>query len=278
MKYKGHYVAVPVNVHRVNWLWANPAAFKKAGAKVPTTWDEFFVAAEKLKKAGVIPVAHGGQPWQDFTIFEARRPRRRRGRLLQEGASSSSTRARSTARRWRRCSTPSSTVKSYTDKNAADATGTSPPRWSSRARPACSSWATGPKASSSPPARSRARTYICVPAPGTAKRVHLQHRQLRAVQAEGRRQPEGPARPGGRDHVARVPGGVQPQQGLDPGAHRAWSSTSSTTARRRRRPTSVASAKCGTLVPSIAHGMAVPSAVRGCDFRTSSRSSWNSTT
>jgi len=71
MKYKGHYIAAPVNVHRVNWLWANPEVFKKAGAKVPTNWDEFFVAAEALKKAGVIPVAHGGQNWQDFTTFES---------------------------------------------------------------------------------------------------------------------------------------------------------------------------------------------------------------
>jgi glucose/mannose transport system substrate-binding protein len=71
LKYKGNYVAAPVNVHRVNWLWANPEAFKKAGAKVPTTWDEFFVAADKLKAAGIIPVAHGGQNWQDFTTFES---------------------------------------------------------------------------------------------------------------------------------------------------------------------------------------------------------------
>ena len=71
MKYEGKYVATPVNVHRVNWMWANPEAFKKAGAKVPTNWDEFFAAADKLKAAGVIPVAHGGQPWQDFTVFES---------------------------------------------------------------------------------------------------------------------------------------------------------------------------------------------------------------
>jgi glucose/mannose transport system substrate-binding protein len=71
LKYKGNYVAAPVNVHRVNWLWTNPEAFKKAGAKVPTTWDEFFTAAEALKKAGIIAVAHGGQNWQDFTTFEA---------------------------------------------------------------------------------------------------------------------------------------------------------------------------------------------------------------
>ena len=70
LKYQGHYVAVPVNVHRVNWLWTNPEAFRKAGAKVPTTWDEFFVAAEALKKAGIIPVAHGGQNWQEFELFE----------------------------------------------------------------------------------------------------------------------------------------------------------------------------------------------------------------
>lgn len=71
MKYQGHYIAAPVNVHRVNWLWANPEAFKKAGTKVPTSWDEFFTAAEALKKAGIIPIAHGGQNWQDFTTFES---------------------------------------------------------------------------------------------------------------------------------------------------------------------------------------------------------------
>ncbi|WP_175651124.1 ABC transporter substrate-binding protein [Pseudomonas sp. Marseille-P9899] len=70
MKYDGHYVAVPVNIHRVNWLWINPQVFDKAGAKVPTTLDELFAAADKLKAAGFIPLAHGGQPWQDSTVFE----------------------------------------------------------------------------------------------------------------------------------------------------------------------------------------------------------------
>ena len=70
MKYKGHYVAVPVNVHRVNWLWINPEVLAKAGAKVPTNFAEFFDAADKIKKAGLIAVAHGGQPWQDTTVFE----------------------------------------------------------------------------------------------------------------------------------------------------------------------------------------------------------------
>ncbi|WP_163831598.1 ABC transporter substrate-binding protein [Spartinivicinus ruber] len=71
MKYDDQYVAVPVNVHRVNWLWVNPEIFKKAGAKVPTTWAEFKEAAEKIKKAGFVPLAHGGQAWQDATVFES---------------------------------------------------------------------------------------------------------------------------------------------------------------------------------------------------------------
>ncbi|SMC29025.1 carbohydrate ABC transporter substrate-binding protein, CUT1 family [Andreprevotia lacus DSM 23236] len=70
MKYKGHYVAAPVNVHRVNWLWVNPELLKKVNAKAPTTWDEFFKTAEALQKAGIQPVAYGGQPWQDSTVFE----------------------------------------------------------------------------------------------------------------------------------------------------------------------------------------------------------------
>ncbi|HEX5844595.1 MAG TPA: ABC transporter substrate-binding protein, partial [Pseudomonas sp.] len=52
------------------WLWINPEVFAKAGATPPTTLDEFFAAAEKLKAAGFMPLAHGGQPWQDSTVFE----------------------------------------------------------------------------------------------------------------------------------------------------------------------------------------------------------------
>ena len=72
MKYKGSYVAAPVNVHRVNWVWANPEVLQKSGvAKMPVNYEEFFAAADKIKKAGFIAVAHGGQNWQDFTTFES---------------------------------------------------------------------------------------------------------------------------------------------------------------------------------------------------------------
>ena len=71
MKYQGHYVAAPVNVHRVNWLWINQDLLNKVGAKAPTTLDEFFATAAALKKAGIVAVAYGGQPWQDATVFES---------------------------------------------------------------------------------------------------------------------------------------------------------------------------------------------------------------
>jgi glucose/mannose transport system substrate-binding protein len=71
MKYKGNYVAAPVNVHRVNWLWINQAALAKAGGKAPTNFDEFFKLADAFKAQGIVPIAHGGQPWQDATVFES---------------------------------------------------------------------------------------------------------------------------------------------------------------------------------------------------------------
>jgi len=67
----GPYCAAPVNIHRIDWLWANKAVFDANGISVPTSWDELNTAAEKLKAAGVIPFAHGGQAWQDATVFEA---------------------------------------------------------------------------------------------------------------------------------------------------------------------------------------------------------------
>lgn len=71
MKYHGRYIAAPLNVHRVNWLWINPAALKKANAKPPATWDEFFAVADAMKKAGLVPVAHSGQSWLDMGAFES---------------------------------------------------------------------------------------------------------------------------------------------------------------------------------------------------------------
>lgn len=71
MQCDGKWCAAPVNVHRVDWIWANAEVLSANGLDMPTTWDEFNAAAAKLQAAGIIPLAHGGQAWQDATIFEA---------------------------------------------------------------------------------------------------------------------------------------------------------------------------------------------------------------
>jgi glucose/mannose transport system substrate-binding protein len=65
----GKIYAVPVNVHGQNWMWTSTAAFEKAGVATPKTWDEFLPAMAKLKDAGIIPIALGGQPWQEHSMF-----------------------------------------------------------------------------------------------------------------------------------------------------------------------------------------------------------------
>jgi glucose/mannose transport system substrate-binding protein len=71
MKCEGTWCAAPVNVHRVDWIWANADVLEANGIAMPTTWDEFNAAADKLAAAGITPLAHGGQAWQDATVFEA---------------------------------------------------------------------------------------------------------------------------------------------------------------------------------------------------------------
>ena len=70
-KYDGHWIGAPVNIHTTNWMWINKAALDKAGGKVPANWDELIALLDKFKEQGITPVAHGGQPWQDGTLFEA---------------------------------------------------------------------------------------------------------------------------------------------------------------------------------------------------------------
>jgi glucose/mannose transport system substrate-binding protein len=62
----GHWWCVPVNIHMQNWAWASVAAFQKAGLEVPNDWDTYLADLPKLKDAGVIPFAVGGDGggWQ----------------------------------------------------------------------------------------------------------------------------------------------------------------------------------------------------------------------
>jgi glucose/mannose transport system substrate-binding protein len=72
IKVDGHYYAVPLNIHMQTWFWYSKAAFQKAGiTREPASMAEFFAALDKLKAAGIIPLAHGGQSWQENVLFSA---------------------------------------------------------------------------------------------------------------------------------------------------------------------------------------------------------------
>ncbi|ASK62507.1 ABC transporter substrate-binding protein [Virgibacillus phasianinus] len=67
----GHIWSVPVDIHRGNVIFYNMKVFEENGVKVPTTFDEFFEAADKLKAAGVVPLALGDkESWTATQVFE----------------------------------------------------------------------------------------------------------------------------------------------------------------------------------------------------------------
>jgi glucose/mannose transport system substrate-binding protein len=68
--FDGKIYCAPVNIHSWQWLWLSNAAFEKAGVAVPKNWDEFVAAAPALEKAGIVPLAVGGQPWQAAGAFD----------------------------------------------------------------------------------------------------------------------------------------------------------------------------------------------------------------
>jgi ABC-type xylose transport system substrate-binding protein len=65
----GNIYSVPVNIHRANVLWYNPGLLEANGVEVPTTIEEWFAAMDKLKTAGVQPLALGEQ-WTKLHLLE----------------------------------------------------------------------------------------------------------------------------------------------------------------------------------------------------------------
>ncbi len=70
-KHEGNWIAAPVNVHSTNWVWINKKALDAAGGKAPESWEELVAVLDKMKENGITPLGHGGQAWQDATIFDA---------------------------------------------------------------------------------------------------------------------------------------------------------------------------------------------------------------
>jgi glucose/mannose transport system substrate-binding protein len=65
----GKIYSVPVNIHRANVMWYNPGILAANNIAVPTTLDEWFVAMDTLKAAGITPLALGEQ-WTVMHLME----------------------------------------------------------------------------------------------------------------------------------------------------------------------------------------------------------------
>lgn len=71
MKPTGSWVAAPMNIHRVNWLYSSKKILDDLGIEVPVTWADFNAACEKIEAAGKICLAHGAADWSDTTTFDS---------------------------------------------------------------------------------------------------------------------------------------------------------------------------------------------------------------
>jgi glucose/mannose transport system substrate-binding protein len=261
MKYKGNYIAVPVNVHRVNWLWANPEAFKKAGAKVPTNWDEFFVAAEALKKAGVIPVAHGGQNWQDFTTFESV-ALGVGGADFYKKALVQLDQASLTGATMTKVLDTFKKVKSYTDKNAPGRDwnlATAMVIKGEAGMQLMGDWAKGEFIAAG---KTPGKDFVCAAAPGTAKSFTFNVDSFAMFKLKDESSVKAQ-----KDLAASImstqfqevfnlnKGSIPVRLNMDLKKFDDCAKLSSNDF--------VSTAKSGSLVPSVAHGMAIPSAAAG---------------
>lgn len=54
-------VMVPGNADVTNVIWYNVDIFNDLGLEVPTTWDEFLAVSQKIKDAGITPIATGNK-------------------------------------------------------------------------------------------------------------------------------------------------------------------------------------------------------------------------
>jgi glucose/mannose transport system substrate-binding protein len=71
IKVKGHYYAVPVNIHSAAWFWYSKAVLAKAGVAEPKNEAEFWSALDKIKASGQIAFAQSGTTTYERGTFSA---------------------------------------------------------------------------------------------------------------------------------------------------------------------------------------------------------------
>lgn len=67
---KGQWIGVASQIHRSNAIWINKKIFDKLNLAPPKTFEEMVKASKVLRNAGYIPLAHGGEAWQDAVLLE----------------------------------------------------------------------------------------------------------------------------------------------------------------------------------------------------------------
>ncbi len=65
----GKIFAAPVNIHGENWFWYNNQVLADAGVEAPSNFADLIAAGPALRESGVIPLALGGQAWQERLTF-----------------------------------------------------------------------------------------------------------------------------------------------------------------------------------------------------------------
>ncbi|MBB5233383.1 ABC transporter substrate-binding protein [Deinococcus budaensis] len=68
---KGGVWSVPVNVHRSNVMWYNPAKLRAWGVTAPKTWTEFLTTCNTLKRKGVAAPLVVGENWTQQHLWES---------------------------------------------------------------------------------------------------------------------------------------------------------------------------------------------------------------
>lgn len=68
---RGGIWSVPVNVHRSNVMWYNPARLKAWGVTPPKTWNEFLTTCAALKRKGVAAPLVMGENWTQQHLWES---------------------------------------------------------------------------------------------------------------------------------------------------------------------------------------------------------------
>lgn len=59
-EYQGKIYGIPL-LYSINAVWYNKNLFEERGWETPTTWDEFFALCEKIRAAGIWPLAFQGR-------------------------------------------------------------------------------------------------------------------------------------------------------------------------------------------------------------------------